>query len=135
MSASVLLLESDRDNGEMYAVGLAMAGFEPVVATDPFNARGHITRDLPKAVIIGTSQLDGEDWELVRDLKADERTRNIPIIVVTSRIANSFAGIACERGCATVLLKPCLPDTLASVIRTVFRGASAGRRRARADGD
>ena len=78
-SPSVLLFESDDDTQEMYAVGLAMAGFQPLVAAGLGDAHLQMSRGLPDAVVVGTNYLDGEHWTLVHELKADARTRGIPV--------------------------------------------------------
>jgi two-component system cell cycle response regulator DivK len=53
-------------------------------------------------------------------LRADTRTRDIPIIVLTGLTLASVRQQAREAGCQRFLLKPCLPAALAGEIRDVL---------------
>jgi two-component system, cell cycle response regulator DivK len=59
--------------------------------------------------------------ELVRRLRADERTRTKPIIVLTACAFDSDRESARQAGSDVFLSKPCLPDTLVTEIGGVLR--------------
>jgi CheY-like chemotaxis protein len=54
---------------------------------------------------------------LIRLLRADRSTRDIPVVVLAGRTDPWIGRRAAELGCAALLVKPCLPDTLAQAIR------------------
>lgn len=56
----------------------------------------------------------------VRALGPDPRTRAIPLIAVTGHAQQSVRERAVRDGVAAFFPKPCLPDELASVIRSVL---------------
>ena len=61
-------------------------------------------------------ELDG--WNVIRDLKNDARTREIPVVILTSdRLARERAS---REGCAAFFVKPLLPDHLATELKHVL---------------
>jgi CheY-like chemotaxis protein len=56
----------------------------------------------------------------VRRLRADERTKGKPIIVLTARVFEPDQVRAHAAGCDIFLPKPCLPDTLVDEIRRML---------------
>jgi two-component system cell cycle response regulator DivK len=59
-------------------------------------------------------------WEATRRLKADTRTRTIPIIILTGYPSTAGEREARAAGSDRYLTKPCLPETLAEEIRRVL---------------
>lgn len=76
-------------------------------------------------IIVTEVVLPGHDgWELLRDLKDDPRTRDIPAVIVTGNARPLVRErVERERG-AACLLKPCLPDALAIELRRVLSNAA-----------
>ena len=62
--------------------------------------------------------MDG--WEATRLLKADERTRNIPIVALTGHALAGHAEGARRAGCDAFVTKPCLPDVLVAEIQRML---------------
>jgi CheY-like chemotaxis protein len=66
--------------------------------------------------------MDG--WEATRRLKADDRTRGIPVVALTGHALAGHSGG--ERGGLRFLLaKPCLPDQLVTEIRRMLATGKA----------
>lgn len=57
---------------------------------------------------------------LIGDLKRDARTRDIPIVVLTSDTGRSVRAQAKSKGYVAVVIKPCLPEILADTLRGVL---------------
>jgi two-component system cell cycle response regulator DivK len=71
--------------------------------------------------------MDG--WEATRRLKADRRTRDIPVIALTGHALTGFSESAKQAGCDAFVTKPCLPDTLVEEVRRLLGGPNAKRDR------
>jgi CheY-like chemotaxis protein len=124
--AAVLLVDDSTDTLEMYALGLSFAGYRPLTAVDSVSALGQVQREHPDVVVTDLQFPDGRGgWELIRALKGDVSTRQIPIIVLTGRTDPSIAVDARNTGCAAVIMKPCLPTDLAHVVERVLRHDTA----------
>ncbi|QQR44786.1 response regulator [Myxococcus xanthus] len=81
--APVLVLEDDRQTLFLYEKYLARSGFQvlPVRSTD--EARRVLERVRPAAMVLDV-MLEGEtSWGFLADMKNNEATRDIPILVVT----------------------------------------------------
>ena len=113
----VLVFDPDADTAEMYGVGLELAGFRACVASSDAEALTVLRREHPAAVIADLESGDGEGWALIQSLRTHRSTRNIPVVVLTGRTDARIGRRAAELGCAALLVKPCLPDALADVVR------------------
>jgi hypothetical protein len=82
-------------------------------------------------VVITETRLPGmSGLDLCRLLRQDESTRDIPIVVVTGDAFEHEVKRARNAGADTVLVKPCLPEQLASEIRRVLAQSHELRARA-----
>jgi CheY-like chemotaxis protein len=132
----VLLVDDDDDNRVMYRKYLEWDGFRIVEAADGVQALDQAAASAPTVVVteVALPRLNG--WEVVRRLKADTRTKDIPVIVLTAHAFVSDANSARAAGCDGYLTKPCLPEDLALAIRSVIinwnpAGSPGGDRAAR----
>ena len=117
--SSVLLIDGDQDSWELYAEALTSAGLEVVTASDGHGATELVTTLLP-AVVVTDVRLRGaiDGLEVTRRLRADDRTKSIPVIVLTADDACYADALA--SGCERFLTKPCAPAVLASEIRLLI---------------
>jgi two-component system cell cycle response regulator DivK len=125
----VLLVEDDEDNRAMYRCYLEWEGFRVVEATDGLQALGQAAAATPAVIVMDLAlpRLDG--WQAVRRLKADPRTRHIPVIALTAHAFVGDAKQAKAAGCDGYLAKPCLPEDLSRAIRSFIRATRSGGRR------
>ena len=119
--AAVLLVSTDADSAEMYAVGLSLAGFEPLVAADASRMRSCLGSESPQAIVMDFTPGWETGWDLLRDLRSSPDTRDTPVVLVASRMETSTRQRAEAFGCAAVLIKPCLPDALAAALRRAIQ--------------
>ena len=122
----MLLVESRRDDRHMYAEYLRICGFHPLEADTTDAALLHAER---AQVIVTGVRVDGsfDGLELVRRLRADERTQSKPIIVLTAWAFEPSGQQAFAAGCDVFLTKPCLPETLATEIRRALKERGVSR--------
>jgi two-component system cell cycle response regulator DivK len=120
----VLIVDDDRDTREMYGESLRAMGFDVMTAPSAEEAL-RLAAQLAPAVLVTDLRLRGQmdGCALARRLREDARTRPIRIIMLTGAAFGAERELAEASGCDRFLLKPCLPDALASEIR---RLASAG---------
>ena len=119
-SPLVLIVDDHADSCAMYSEALRVMGFQPV--TEETGERGFERAcDLHPDVVVADVMLPGmTGLELTRRLRDDRRTKGAAIIVLTGRTFGSDEEQAAAAGCDRFLLKPCLPDELASEIRNVL---------------
>jgi chemosensory pili system protein ChpA (sensor histidine kinase/response regulator) len=96
---------------------LQREGFRVVLAADGLQALERLQDELPAVVLsdIEMPRMDG--FDLARNIRADERLAKLPIVMITSRIAEKHREHARELGVDHYLGKPYVEDELISLIR------------------
>jgi two-component system cell cycle response regulator DivK len=84
MPANILIVDDYADNRELLRLMLEAAGHRVCEAGDGRTGLALAQTEMPDLVLADLSmpQLDG--WGLLRELRADERTRRIPCVAVTA---------------------------------------------------
>jgi CheY-like chemotaxis protein len=120
-SPLVLVVDDFEDNRAMYAEYLAYSGYSVEQAADGEEAVKLAQDLLPDVVVMDLSLPVMDGWEATRRLKADERTRRIPVIALTGHALASHSRGAREAGCDAFLAKPCLPEKLVEKVEELIR--------------
>jgi len=131
----ILVVDDFEDNRQMYAELLVYAGYRVAEARDGAEAIAAAMRILPDLIVMDLSLPVIDGWEATRRLKADERTRHIPVLALTGHAPEGLAGLsegAHEAGCDAFLTKPCSPESLLEVVRDMLVRHRRSVRRARA---
>ena len=116
----ILVVDDYQDAREMYAEYLQFSGFRVAEAR---NGNEAVTQafDLKPDLILMDLSLPGMDgWEATRVLKADERTRHIPVVALTGHALAGASEGARRAGCDSFVTKPCLPDDLVVEVRRML---------------
>jgi len=112
----VLVVDDNDDTRAMYAHLLKAEGFEVKLAADGDEALAHA--DEGPAVIIMDLAMPGlNGWEATRRLKTRERTKDIPVIVLTAHALDHYRDVAMAAGCDEFLSKPCAIEDLVAAVR------------------
>ena len=116
----VLVVEDYQDAREMYAAYLEFSGYRVAEATNGVEAleRAHALK--PDIILMDLALPKMDGWEATRQLKADARTRDIPIVALTGHALAGHAEGAKAAGCDAFVTKPCLPDALVAEIRRML---------------
>ena len=120
----VLVVDDFEDNRAMYAEFLRYSGFDVTEASDGAEAIEKATALRPDVVIMDLSLPIVDGWEATRRLKAEPRTRDIPIVALTGHALEGHSQGAREAGCNRFLAKPCLPETLLETLRELLSGGA-----------
>jgi DNA-binding response OmpR family regulator len=123
---TVLIADDDAVSAHLLRHCLTSAGFRVCCASDGREALLLMEQESPELVILDVMMPVMDGLEVIRRAKGDERLRDIPVIMVTSREQDSDILEAIKLGAADYLVKPFMPtEFLARVARIV-----AARRRA-----
>lgn len=119
VGSRALIVDHDDDTRRMYAEYLRFSGWRIDEAADGREALAKALAAPPDAIVSETRLPGINGYDLCALLRRDAATRRVPIVVVT---ADAYAGDETRaRGCGadTVLVKPCLPEDLASELQRV----------------
>jgi two-component system cell cycle response regulator DivK len=108
----VLVVDDFQDNREMYAEYLAYCGFRVIEARNGKEAIEQAFAQSPNVIVMDLSLPVMDGWEATRRLKADGRTKGIPVIALTGHALQGHSKGALDAGCDAFVAKPCLPDQL-----------------------
>ena len=88
-TATILVVEDNEASREVLARRLERHGYRVLLAVDGRQAVSAARTQLPDLILmdLGLPVLDG--WDATRQLKADARTRHIPIIVLSAHAMTS----------------------------------------------
>jgi CheY-like chemotaxis protein len=120
----VLIVESHEDTRALYAIALSGMGFEVIPAGDCAEAYTWAWKAHPDIIVTEVVLPRHDGWELLRDLKDDPRTRDIPVVIVIGNARRLTRERVERERAASCLLKPCLPDALAIELRRVLSNGS-----------
>jgi two-component system phosphate regulon response regulator PhoB len=121
MPANILLVEDEPAIQELIAVNLEHAGHHVIRAIDAEGALGIVRDALPDLLLIDWMLPGMSGVALARRMRQEERTKGIPIILLTARGAESDKVAGLEAGADDYVTKPFSPRELLARIKAVLR--------------
>lgn len=121
MTANILLVEDEPAIQELLAFNIKQCGFRPVIAADATAAIAHVNNELPDLILLDWMLPGLSGIELAKRWRADARTKNIPIIMLTARTDEHDKVNGLESGADDYITKPFSPRELMARIRAVLR--------------
>lgn len=106
---TVLLVEDNEDNLAVYRTILDHVGYAVVEARDGEEGLARATGEKPDVILMDISIPKIDGWEVTRRLKAEEETKDIPIIALTAHALDEDREKAFNVGCDGYLAKPIEP--------------------------
>lgn len=122
----VLLVDDFPDAREMYSEYLAFSGYRVAEAANGAEALEQAVRIRPSIILMDLSMPVMDGWEATRRLKADPRTRQIPVVALTGHALSGTSDEARAAGCDDFIAKPCLPKDLVNKVAALLANASPG---------
>lgn len=114
LGASVLVIDDVAEARELSAAWLDLRGFRCTLAEDGPSGLAIAQDEVPDVILLDFSMPGMDGAEVVRRLGADERTRGIPIVMLTAIL--EAVPTATRAAVAACIGKPCDPDRLVDVI-------------------
>jgi len=121
MAATVLVVEDEPAIQELIAYNLRQAGHQPVRADNAEQAIHLVREALPDLVLLDWMLPGLSGLEFARRLRADKRTRTIPIIMLTARAEEQDKLTGLETGADDYITKPFSPRELNARVKAVLR--------------
>lgn len=123
MSKVVLLVEDDEDNRDLVAFVIARSRMdvELVLAENGQEALDKSFAKAPDLILMDMQMPVMDGWQAVPILKADDRTKNVPIIAFTAQAKPEDKQRAREMGCVDYYTKPMDPEELLTLIQKYLK--------------
>lgn len=119
--AAVLVVEDEMAIAELIAINLRHAGFEVTLAENADQALVAVDGVLPDLVLLDWMLPGQSGVALARRWRADARTRDLPIIMLTARADETDKVAGLDAGADDYLTKPFSTQELLARIRAVLR--------------
>jgi DNA-binding response OmpR family regulator len=84
----ILCIEDDQEMIDLMRLILSRRGFEVKGASGGNEGLKMVRQEIPDLVLLDLMMPDLDGWEVYQQMKADDKTRNIPVIVVTAKAQN-----------------------------------------------
>jgi two-component system phosphate regulon response regulator PhoB len=121
MSATILVVEDEPAIQELIAYNLKQAGHQTLRADSAEQAINLVSNALPDLVLLDWMLPGLSGVEFARRLRADKRTRTIPIIMLTARSEEQDKLVGLDTGADDYVTKPFSPRELNARIKAVLR--------------
>ena len=118
---AILVVEDEPAIQQLIAVNLEHAGHRVLRAASVPEARAAMREALPDLVLLDWMLPGPPGTTFARELRADQRTRDIPIIMLTARAAEPDKVEGLDAGADDYVTKPFSPRELLARIKAVMR--------------
>lgn len=121
MPSSILVVEDEPAIAELIAVNLQHAGHYPIRAYNAEQALSLMSDVLPDLVLLDWMLPGKSGATFAKELRNNDRTKQIPIIMLTARSEEQDKVLGLEAGADDYVTKPFSPKELLARIKAVLR--------------
>lgn len=121
---NILVVDDDRPNAELIRLWLSdirEPAFDSVAAHSLAAARRELERGRFDAVLLDRVLGDGDGVELLRAIRSNKDTRDLPVLILSGRKAEREVIAGLERGADDYLAKPCTAELFRARLFAVMR--------------
>ena len=119
----ILLVEDNELNRDMLSRRLERKGFDVLMAADAKEGLSMARAQSPDLILMDMRLPDLDGWSATRQLKADDSTRQIPVIALTAHAMDRDRDLALAAGCDDFDTKPVELDRLIEKINALIKSA------------
>ena len=121
----VLVVDDHEDTRQMSLIVLRTQGFNATALPSGDEGFRHACEHQPDVIVTDLAMPDGDGWELIQRLSSDERTKKIPVVMLTACATELVRERAAREGVDSFFFKPCPPDVLAAELRRLCARTSS----------
>lgn len=117
------MVEDEKNIVRVVTYNLEREGYQVSVAKDGEEALERVRRDTPDLVILDLMLPKVDGLEVCRRLRADPKTKHLPIIMLTAKTQEADRVVGLELGADDYVPKPFSPRELVARVKAVLRRA------------
>ena len=114
----ILVIDDDVVLLELFRAFLAGKGYKVETAVDGAEGLQKLKKNPPDLVMLDVIMPRMDGYSFVRELKKDDKFRNIPVVVLTAR--EMMRDVFVQEGVKDYVVKPCDPEELLKVLLKYF---------------
>ena len=123
---TVLIVDDEDAIRDMLRMALEMAGFRVCEAENIHDAHCIIVDERPDIVLLDWMLPGGSGIELLRRLKRDDNTRDVPVIMLTAKTTQDNMIQGLDVGADDYITKPFAPRELIARVQALLRRSGGG---------
>jgi DNA-binding response OmpR family regulator len=113
---TILIVDDEEDVLDLLQLVFETSGFEVRRAATGKSAVSSAYEQPPDVVLLDVMMPEMDGWQVLRTLKGDERTRAVPVVMLSARAERRDKMIGLQEGAEGYIAKPFSP---AEVVREV----------------
>lgn len=111
-TARILVADNDEDILTLVSFRLERQGYEVLVARDGAEALERARAELPDLCVLDVMMPKLTGYDVTRELRADPRTADVPVILLTARVQEADVRTGYDAGADDYVRKPFAPQEL-----------------------
>lgn len=119
--ARILVVEDDKNIARIVSYNLEKEGYQVAVAVDGEEGLAKIRKSPPDLVVLDLMLPKIDGLEVCRMLRADRKTAQLPIIMLTAKTQEADRVVGLEMGADDYIPKPFSPRELIARVKAVLR--------------
>ncbi|WP_139708700.1 phosphate regulon transcriptional regulator PhoB [Aeromonas allosaccharophila] len=124
MAKRILVVEDEAPIREMLCFVLEQKGYETIEAEDYADGLAKVREPYPELIMLDWMMPGGSGIQFIKQLKQDEVTRQIPVVMLTARGEEEDKVRGLEAGADDYITKPFSPKELTARLHAVMRRVS-----------
>lgn len=126
---TILIVDDEDAIRDMLVMALEIAGFRCLEADNIFEAHKTILDEKPSLLVLDWMLPEGSGVELLRRLRRDSVTEQLPVIMLTAKTAEANIIQGLEVGADDYVTKPVAPKELIARIKALLRRSSGDQKK------
>src|SRR5215212_9275324 len=122
---TILVIDDEPDLLELVEFNLKKDGYETIVAKNGQSGLEIAQKHLANLIVLDLMMPGLDGLEVCRQLRSDNRTRQIPMIMLTAKSAEADRIVGLELGADDYVTKPFSPRELVARVRALLRRATS----------
>ena len=121
MTHRILIVEDEPSIAELIAINLSHAGYEVQKALQTDVAANMMRDELPNLLILDWMLPGKSGVQFARELRSNERTRSLPILMLTAKSEENDKVLGLDSGADDYVTKPFSPKELVARVKALLR--------------
>jgi CheY-like chemotaxis protein len=117
LSVKILIVDDSEFILQLLQTIFLTEGFETRVARDGAWAVSQSLAEPPDVILLDIRMPGMDGWQVLERLRADERTRQIPVVMTSTDDQANGSALALVRGAQAYVMKPFSPSALVWTVR------------------
>ncbi len=119
--ATVLVVEDTLTQAEIISGTLRKAGYDVIVATSSEEAKAKLAQQKPNLLVLDVVLPGESGFEFCRELKSNSETKDIPIVLCSTKSGEMDKFWGMKQGAAAYLTKPIDTEELVRTVKMLIK--------------